>query len=123
MTDTTTGESTGSEFDAVDFFRTRPLYQDPYPYYEYLREHGPVWREPHHDVVMVTGYDEAIAVLNDTEHVLELQHGDRSVRPVPGAARGRRHQRPHRAVPRRAAVQRPAARRSTRRSTPRTARC
>jgi cytochrome P450 len=54
------------EFDVIDFFRARPLYQDPYPYYEYLREHGPVWREPHHGVVMVTGYDEAIAVLNDT---------------------------------------------------------
>jgi cytochrome P450 family 150 subfamily A5 len=54
------------DFDAVDFFRARPLYQDPYPYYEYLREHGPVWREPHHGVIMVTGYDEAIAVLNDT---------------------------------------------------------
>src|SRR5262245_47526993 len=54
------------EFDEINFFRARPLYQDPYPYYEYLREHGPVWREPHQDVVMVTGYDEAIAVLNDT---------------------------------------------------------
>jgi hypothetical protein len=21
------------------------LYQDPYPYYEYLRAHGPVWRD------------------------------------------------------------------------------
>jgi cytochrome P450 len=55
-----------SDFDSIDFFRARPLYQDPYPYYDYLREHGPVWREPHHDVVMVTGYDEAISVLNDT---------------------------------------------------------
>lgn len=58
---------TERDFDAVDFFHARPLYQDPYPYYEYLREHGPVWREPHRGVVMVTGYDEAIAVLNDTE--------------------------------------------------------
>jgi cytochrome P450 len=57
-----------SDFDAVDFFRTRTLYQDPYPYYEYLRAHGPVWREPHHDVVMVTGYDEVVAVLNDTDN-------------------------------------------------------
>ena len=57
---------TERDFDEIDFFRARPLYQDPYPYYEYLREHGPVWREPHRDVVMVTGYDEAIAVLNDT---------------------------------------------------------
>jgi cytochrome P450 len=56
-----------SDFDAVDFFRAGPLYQDPYPYYEYLREHGPVWREPHHGVVMITGYDEAIEVYHDTE--------------------------------------------------------
>jgi cytochrome P450 len=55
-----------AEFDTIDFFRARPLYQDPYPYYEYLRDHGPVWREPHRNVVMVTGYEEAIAVLNDT---------------------------------------------------------
>ena len=44
-----------SDFDAIDFFRARTLWQDPYPYYEYLRAHGPVWREPHHGVVMVTG--------------------------------------------------------------------
>jgi cytochrome P450 len=55
-----------TEFDDTDFFRTKAIYQDPYSYYDALREHGPVWREPHHDVVMVTGYEEAIAVLNDT---------------------------------------------------------
>jgi cytochrome P450 len=53
------------DFDDVDFFRARPLYQNPYPYHEYLRAHGPVWREPHRGVVMVTGYDEAISVLTD----------------------------------------------------------
>ena len=53
------------DFDTIDFFHARPLYQDPYPYYEYLRSHGPVWREPHHGVVMVTGHDEAMAVYND----------------------------------------------------------
>jgi cytochrome P450 len=56
-----------SDLEAVDFFRTGPIYQDPFPYYEYLRAHGPVWREPHHGVVMVTGYDEAVAVYQDTE--------------------------------------------------------
>jgi cytochrome P450 family 150 subfamily A5 len=55
------------DYDAVDFFRARPLYQDPYPYHEYLRAHGPVWREPHHGVVMVTGYDEALEVYNSPE--------------------------------------------------------
>ncbi len=56
-----------TDFDAIDFFRAGSLYQNPYPYYEYLREHGPVWREPHRGVVMVTGYEEAIEVYHDTE--------------------------------------------------------
>jgi cytochrome P450 len=54
------------DFDSIDFFRAGALYQDPYPYYEYLRAHGPVWREPHRGVVMVTGYDEAVEVYHDT---------------------------------------------------------
>jgi cytochrome P450 family 150 subfamily A5 len=54
-----------SDFDAIDYFRAGPLYQHPYPYYEYLREHGPVWREPHRGVVMVTGFEEAMSVYND----------------------------------------------------------
>jgi len=54
-----------AELDTVDFFRAQPLYQNPYPYYEYLRDHGPVWREPHHGVVMITGFDEAMAIYND----------------------------------------------------------
>ncbi len=53
------------DFDTIDWFRARPLYQNPYPYYEYLRSHGPVWREPHHGAVMVTGYEEAISVYHD----------------------------------------------------------
>jgi cytochrome P450 family 150 subfamily A5 len=54
-----------TDFDTVDFFRARPLYQDPYPYFEYLRAHGPVWREPRRGVVMITGFEEAMAVYND----------------------------------------------------------
>ncbi len=56
-----------TDFDSVDFLRAGDLYQDPYPYYDYLREHGPVWQEPRRGVVMVTGYDEAIEVYHDTE--------------------------------------------------------
>ena len=67
------------------------LYQDPYPYYEYVREHGPVWREPHRGVVMITGFDEAMEVYNDPAVVLVVQHRERAVHEVPGPARGRRH--------------------------------
>ncbi len=55
------------DFDGVDFFHARRLYPDPYPYYEYARAHGPVWREPHQGVVLVTGYEESLEVYRATE--------------------------------------------------------
>ena len=54
------------EFDAIDFFRGDELIVDPYPYFAHLRDACPVRREPKHDVVMVTGYDEAVAVYTNT---------------------------------------------------------
>ncbi len=62
MTDTPT-----TEFASVDLFRAGELYQDPFPYYEWLRSHGPVWVEPKRGVVMVTGFEEAQAVFSDTD--------------------------------------------------------
>ena len=56
-----------NDFDAIDFFRSDEMIVDPYPYFEALRGECPVRREPHHDVVMVTGYEEALAVFNDTD--------------------------------------------------------
>jgi cytochrome P450 len=52
-------------YSEVDFFRAKDIWQDPYPYFNWLREQGPVWQEPHHGVVMVTGYEEAMRVYND----------------------------------------------------------
>ena len=54
-------------FEAVDFFRDEELVADPYPYFDALRGQCPVHRENHHDVMMVTGYDEAVQVYNDTD--------------------------------------------------------
>ena len=56
-----------TNLDGPDFFRDNDFIADPYPYFEHLRAECPVRREPHHDVVMVTGYEEAIAVFHDTE--------------------------------------------------------
>ena len=55
-----------TDVDAINFFRDDDMVADPYPYFEALRAECPVRREVHHDVVMVTGYEEATAVLNDT---------------------------------------------------------
>ncbi|HTL84801.1 MAG TPA: cytochrome P450 [Acidimicrobiia bacterium] len=54
-----------TEFDA-DFFRSNEYVDDPYRYFAFLRSQCPVQRETHHDVMMVTGYDEAVAVYHDT---------------------------------------------------------
>ncbi len=55
------------DYNTIDFFRGDELIADPYPYFEWLRTECPVEREPHHGVMMVTGYDEAIAVYNDPD--------------------------------------------------------
>lgn len=55
------------DYDAVDFFTDDSLVTNPYPYFDYLRDQSPVLRESHHDVVMVTGYQEALEVYRDTE--------------------------------------------------------
>jgi cytochrome P450 len=56
-----------SDYDTVNFFRDQSLVADPYPYFDHLRSQCPVLREPHHDVLMVTGYDEACEVYQDAE--------------------------------------------------------
>jgi cytochrome P450 len=55
------------ELTDLDFFRDPSLVGDPYPYFDELRSRCPVQREDHHDVVMVTGYEEALAVYHDTD--------------------------------------------------------
>lgn len=52
-------------FDEIDFFTDQSLVEDPYPYFEHLRAQCPVTRTPHHGVVAVTGYDEAVEVYRD----------------------------------------------------------
>ena len=56
----------GTNFDEIDFFRDTTFVADPYPFFDHLRAQCPVQRESHHEVVMVTGYEEAIAVFHDT---------------------------------------------------------
>ncbi|MFN8028692.1 MAG: cytochrome P450 [Acidimicrobiia bacterium] len=60
--------TTDVDFEQVDWFRAGDLYQDPYPYYEWLRAHSPIFQEPRRGVYMVTGYDECVAIYNDTDN-------------------------------------------------------
>ena len=54
-----------TEFEDVNFFTDRSIQDDPYPYFDWVREQGPVWQEPRYGVFMVTGHEEAMAVYGD----------------------------------------------------------
>jgi len=56
-----------SSVDELDYFTSKSLVADPYPYFDHLRGECPVRREPHHGVVMVTGYEESAAILADSK--------------------------------------------------------
>jgi cytochrome P450 len=56
-----------TSFDAIDYFTDSSLIDDPFPYFEHLRAKCPVTPLPHHGVVAVTGFEEAIEVWNDAE--------------------------------------------------------
>src|SRR5262245_34862117 len=55
------------EVQEHDFFRSNRFVDAPYSYFDYLRKQAPVVREPHQGIVMVTGYEEALAVYNDPD--------------------------------------------------------
>jgi cytochrome P450 family 150 subfamily A5 len=50
-----------------DFFTDPEILQDPIPYYAALRERGPIVREPHRGVFMVSGIEEILEVYADHE--------------------------------------------------------
>ena len=58
---------TPNDFEAHDFFLSNHFVDDPYRYFDYLRDKAPVVREPHQGIVMVTGYAEALEIYNDPE--------------------------------------------------------
>lgn len=56
-----------TDIDTINFFTNRDVVADPFPYFEALRRECPVRREPHHNVTMITGYEEALQVYNAPE--------------------------------------------------------
>jgi cytochrome P450 len=55
------------DYGGADIFSDASLNDDPYPYYEFCRAQGPVWREPVHGMFVVTGYDETVEAYRDTD--------------------------------------------------------
>ncbi|HVX16736.1 MAG TPA: cytochrome P450 [Acidimicrobiales bacterium] len=54
-----------TDFEHVNFFADRTVQDDPYPYFDWVREQGPVWQEPKHGMFVITGHPEAMVVYGD----------------------------------------------------------
>ncbi|MCX5046426.1 cytochrome P450 [Aldersonia sp. NBC_00410] len=52
---------------SVDYFSDEVIAQSPYEYFDYVRSQDPVFREPHHGVAVVTGYQEVCAAFKDVD--------------------------------------------------------
>lgn len=59
-------------YEAADWYTDVSLVDDPHAYFHWLRAHGPVVRLPYRNAVAVTGYDETVALMLDTEHFSEI---------------------------------------------------
>lgn len=57
-----------TRYDAADWYTDVSLVDDPHAYFDHLRQQGPVVRLPFRNTVAVTGYEETVQVMLDTEH-------------------------------------------------------
>jgi cytochrome P450 len=56
-----------TDLASADYFTDQALAQNPFEYFDALREQNPVYREPHHNVVVVTGHPEVIEAFKNSE--------------------------------------------------------
>ncbi|MDE8650118.1 cytochrome P450 [Novosphingobium album (ex Liu et al. 2023)] len=70
-----------SDYETADFYTDVSLVDDPHAYFDFLRGKGPVTRLPHRNVVAVTGYEETVQVMLDTEHFSSI---NAVTGPIPG---------------------------------------
>lgn len=54
-----------TDFSQVNFFTDRAIQDDPYAYFDWVREQGPVWQEPRYGCFFITGHPEAREVYKD----------------------------------------------------------
>jgi cytochrome P450 family 150 subfamily A5 len=59
-------DATATGYEAVDFFSDLSIIDDPYLYFDYLREaRGPVWLDERYKVAVVSGHPEAMEVYRE----------------------------------------------------------
>lgn len=77
-----------AELAERDFFTDLAIAEDPIPYFTELRARSPVTREPHHGVMMVTGYDEAMQVWSQPDKFSSCVSVTGPMPPIPFEVKG-----------------------------------
>jgi cytochrome P450 len=72
-----------TNFDSVDYFEALDLVEDPYPYFEFLRQQGPAVYLPKHNVVAIVGYEEGVEVLKDHDTFSSINSATGPLPPLP----------------------------------------
>lgn len=77
-----------TDYATADFYTDDSLVDDPHAYFDFLRNQGPVTRLPHRNVVAVTGYEETVQVMLDTEHFSSINAVMGPIPPLPFEPQG-----------------------------------
>ncbi len=76
------------DYDSLDFFSDPGVIDDPYPYYQHIRGKHPVHLQDRHNVALVTGFQEGVAVYGDQEHYSSVTAVNGPIPPLPFEAKG-----------------------------------
>ena len=71
-----------------NYFTDHEILVDPYAYFEAIRAHGPVYRLPGQDIVVVTGFAETIEVLGNTRDFSSAMAPQGPAAPLPFTPEG-----------------------------------
>lgn len=77
-----------NDYAKADFYTDSSLVDDPHAYFDFLRNQGPVTRLPHRNVVAVTGYEETVQVMLDSEHFSSINAVMGPIPPLPFTPEG-----------------------------------
>lgn len=74
--------------DERDYFTDHSILKDPYAYFEAVRAKGPIHRLAGSGIVVVTGFEETINILRDTEHFSSVIGPQGPAAPLPFEPQG-----------------------------------
>lgn len=71
-----------------DYFTDYEILKDPYSYFEAIRAKGPIYRNPENGIIVVTGFDELLEVIKNTEDFSSAIAPQGPAVPLPFEAKG-----------------------------------